>query len=141
MEISDVRRRVSALIEKARRSAAERRGRSDQAARDYERFLEHTAVPLFRQVAASLKASGYNFTVFTPAGSVRLMSDKSAEDYVELLLDTGAPQPVVVGHTSHVRGRRVVESTKPVRQAEVSELTDEDVLDFLLTELEPLVER
>ena len=46
------------------------------------------AVPLFRQVANALKADGYAFTVFTPSGSVRLMSDRVADDYIELTLDT-----------------------------------------------------
>ena len=39
MEISDVRRRLTATIEQARRGAAERRTRHDEAAREYGVFL------------------------------------------------------------------------------------------------------
>ncbi len=88
MEISVVRKRLTETIERAKKQAADRRGRSDQAARDFEVFLQKVAVPLFRQVANALKADGYAFTVFTPSGSVRLMSDRAAEDYIELSLDT-----------------------------------------------------
>jgi len=38
VEISEVRRRLRAAIEKARRESAERRARTDAAARDYETF-------------------------------------------------------------------------------------------------------
>ncbi len=52
-------------------------------------------MPLFRQVANVLKAEGYQFTVFTPGGSVRLMSERNAEDYIELSLDTSGDEPLV----------------------------------------------
>jgi hypothetical protein len=141
METSEVRKRVNALIDTARRTAAERRARNDETSREYERFLEQVAVPIFRQVAGALKASSYNFTVFTPGGSVRLMSDKNADDYVELSLDTTGARPVVAGHSSRTRGRRVIESERPIAERPVEELTDHDVLEFLLKEIEPLVER
>lgn len=141
METSVVRKRISDTIEQARRAAAERRARNDGAARDYARFLDQTAVPLFRQIAGSLKASNFNFTVFTPSGSVRLMSDKSAEDFVELTLDTSGDRPVVMGRTSRARGRRVVESEKPVADVAVADLSDDHLLDFMALELAPFVER
>ena len=59
MEMSIVRRRFSETIERAGSGAAERRERGDEAARDFELFLEKIAVPLFRQVANALKADGY----------------------------------------------------------------------------------
>jgi hypothetical protein len=132
---------LNLLIDGARRLASERRARNDEAGRAYERFLEHIAIPLFKQVAGSLKASSYNFTVFTPSGSVRLMSDKTAEEYIEVSLDTSGERPVVVGHTSRARGRRVIESERPIADAAVGDLTDEHVLEFLLKEIEPFVER
>jgi hypothetical protein len=141
METSAVRQRLTQLIDRAKRSASERRVRNDEAARTYERFLNETAIPLFRQVAGSLKASNYHFTVFTPGGGVRLMSDKTAEDYIELSLDTSGDHPVVIGHTSRARGRRVVESERPIAEKAVADLTDEDVLEFMLKEIEPFVER
>jgi hypothetical protein len=141
VETSVVRQRLNQLIDRAKRSASERRARNDEAGRAYTRFLDQTAIPLFRQVAGSLKASTYNFTVFTPGGSVRLMSDKSAQDYIEVSLDTAGDTPIVMGHTSRARGNRVLESERPVAEKAVADLTDDDLLEFLLKEIEPFVER
>jgi hypothetical protein len=140
MESSTVRNRLNLAIDAARRSSAERRARNDEASRSYERFLEF-AVPLFKQVAQALKASGYPFTVFTPGGSVKLMSDKSAEDYIELSLDSSGENPAVVGRVSRTRGSRVMDSELPIAQKPVAELTEEDVLEFVLKVIAPFVER
>jgi len=141
MEISTVRNRIRETIERARRAAAARRARTDEAAREYERFLAQIATPLVKQVANALRVDGYMFTVFTPGGSVRLMSDRSAQDYVELTLDAGGDEPRVLGRSSRARGSRVIESERPVADKNVRDLTEDDVLGYLLTELEPLVER
>jgi hypothetical protein len=140
METSTVRNRLNLVIDAAKRSSAARRARNDEAARAYERVLEF-AVPLFKQIAQALKVSGYLFSVFTPGGSVKLMSEKSPEDYIELSLDTSGDHPAVMGHVSRTRGRRVVESEHPIANKAVAELTEEDVFEFLLREIEPFVER
>ncbi len=139
MEISLVRKRLSDTIERAKRQAAERRARGDQASRDFDLFLQKIAVPLFRQVANALKAEGYAFTVFTPSGSVRLMSDRSASDFVELTLDTSENPPRVIGQVSRERGRRVLDTERPIGAPET--LTEDQLLDFLMKELEAFVER
>ena len=142
MEIADVRKRVLETIDRAKRGATERRARVDQAAREYDVFLDQMAVPLFRQVASALRAEGHLFSVFTPSGSVRLTSDRSAEDYIELALDTTGAHPQVLGHSSRSRGRRGTETERPLGQGgPVRDLTEEDVLAFVMKELEPLVER
>ena len=139
MEISDIKRRVVETIERARRRAGERRTRVDEATREYDAFLDRIAIPVFKQVANVLRAEGHMFTVFTPGGSVRLMSDRAAEDYVELELDTSGDEPAVSGHSSRSRGRRVVESEGPIGPP--ASLTEEDVLSFVLKSIEPFVER
>jgi hypothetical protein len=139
MEISVVRRRLTETIERAKKQAAGRRGRADQASRDFELFLQKIAVPLFRQVANALKADGYSFTVFTPSGSVRLMSDRSASDYIELTLEASGDPPQVMGQISRARGSRVLDSEHAIGAPDA--LTEEQVLDFLLKELEAFVER
>ena len=141
METSDLRRRLSDTIDTARRTAAERRARTDEASRAYAQFLDTIAVPLFRQVANVLKVSGHFFTVFTPSGAVRLMSDKSAEDYIELSLDTSGEEPMVLGTSKRARGRRVVESERAIAEVSVAQLTEEPLVEYLLKELEPFVER
>ena len=137
MEISLVRKRLTETIERARQHAAERRGRGDQAARDFELFLQNIAVPLIRQLANALKANGYAFTVFTPTGSVRMMSDRTAEDYIELTLDADENPPRVVAQISRTRGRRVIDAERGVGAP--ADLTEEQLLDFLLKELESFV--
>lgn len=139
MEISVVRRRLTETIERAKKQAVDRRNRADQASRDFEVFLQKIAVPLFRQLANALKADSYAFTVFTPSGSVRLMSDRTAEDYIELTLDATENPPQIVGQISRARGGRVIDSERPIGAPDL--LTEEQLLDFLLKELEAFVER
>jgi hypothetical protein len=139
METSEIRKRLQHTIDRAKKNAAERRARGDEAGRTFETFLAATAVPIFRQVANILRFEGYLFNVFTPSGSVRLMSDRTAEDFVELFLDTSGEAPQVIGHTRHSRGRRVLESERAIGAP--GELSEEAVLAFLLKELEAFLER
>jgi hypothetical protein len=142
MDIPEVRRRLRAAIEGGRREVAARRERSDAATRAYDEFLPARAVPAFHLVAQALVAEGYPFKVFTPAGSVRLASERSGDDYIELTLDTTQDPPTVIGRTSRGRGRRAVSSERPIRDgASVADLTGDDVLEFVLTEIVPFVER
>ncbi|MDR1988807.1 MAG: hypothetical protein LBQ09_01095 [Acidobacteriaceae bacterium] len=141
MEISQVRQRLNDTIERARRAAADRRARNDSAARAYDVFLTDRAVPLFRQVANALKAAGYQFTVFTPSGNVRLASDRNADDFIEIGLDTSGDEPAIVGHVSRARGRRVQESERAIGARLVEDTTEEQLLEFLMRELTPFVER
>jgi hypothetical protein len=142
MEISDVRRRVRGAIDSARRAAEERRARSAQAANHYEAFLRTTAVPVFQIVAAALIAEGHRFRVSTPVDSVRLESDASPEDFIELALDMTLDPPEAVGRTSRGRGRRQLMSERPIKEhTAVADLSEEDVLSFLVAELVPFVER
>jgi hypothetical protein len=139
MEISEVRQRLLQTIDRAKRQAAERLVRSDEAARQFDTFLNNVAVPLFRQAANVLRAEGYLFNLFTPSGSVRLMSDRTAEDFIEVSLDSSVDPPQVMGHSSRSRGRRVVEAERALGDPEA--LTDDDLLEYLSKELEPFVER
>jgi hypothetical protein len=142
MEVAEVRRRVRAAIEAARKAAQDRRTRTDQASREYETFLRDIAVPVFRVFASALVAEGHRFKVFTPAESVRLAAESSPEDYIEITLDAAAEAPAVMGRTNRGRGRRGVASERPIKDVEsIAQLTDEDVLAFLASEIGPFVER
>jgi hypothetical protein len=142
MEIPEVRRRLRAAIDHARREVAARRERSDAASVLYTEFLEQRAVPTFHTFAAALVAEGYRFKVFTPTGSVRLASENAGEDFIEILLDPTQDPPRVTGHTSRARGRRSTSSERPIREgAGAADLTEEDVLEFLVEEIVPFVER
>ena len=140
MEISDVRKRLLQTVERAKLQAAERRARNDAAATWFGPFLDTVAVPLVRQVAQALRAESHlSFNVFTPSGSVRLMSERNAEDFIELFLDTTGTEPRVVGRTRRSRGSRVLESEEALGAP--GALSEEDVLAFLLRALEGFVER
>jgi hypothetical protein len=141
METSIVRNRLRDAIERARRAAAERRAASDTASREFAEFLETTAIPLFRQLANALKVSGYPFIVNTPADSVSLVSERSGEDFIQLSLDTAGDEPHALLRTSRSRGRRLFESERPIGKGPITALTDELLLDILLKELEPFVEK
>jgi hypothetical protein len=140
IETSELRRRLRSAIQQSRSNAAAKRERSDAAAREYDTFLSTIAVPVVQQFANVLSGEGHQFHVGTPAGSVRLTSAGSGEDYVEILLDTSEDPPEIVGRTSRGRGRRMVTSERPVRErTAIAELNEEDVLAFLLTEIVPFV--
>lgn len=142
MEISHVRRRLAAAIERARRQGQERRQRSQEAQRAYETFLSDVAVPVARMVANALKAEGYSFTVATPAGGVRLISDKGRDDYIDIALDEAADPPEAVGRTRYTRGSRTISEERPIKAGTPPHaITDDDVLEFLVRALGPWLER
>lgn len=140
MEISDIRKRVLQAIDQSRRAAAGRRARVDAASAAYDRFLAQVATPIFKQFAGVLKAEGYGFQVFTPGGGLRLASERASEDFIELRLDVSGDLPVVLGHVNRARGSRVLASERPIGVG-VAELTEQDVLEFLVQEIQPFVER
>jgi hypothetical protein len=141
METSIVRRRVTETIERARRSAAQRREKSEEAARAYDEFLQQVATPLVKQIAGALRASGYPFGVFTPGGAVRLSSERASQDYIEISLDNSGDEPVVLGRVSRARGRRIIETEQPIATGPIGELTEDQLLEFVMKELERFVER
>ena len=142
MEVSAVRQQILQTIERAKRAAADRRAANDEAGREYGVFLDQLAVPLFRQTSSVLRAEGYLFNLFTPSGGVRLMSDKSADDFIELVLDTTGAVPQVVGRTSRAWGNRTNVSEQPLNPSgPIREVAEADVLAFLLKALEQFVER
>jgi hypothetical protein len=142
IEISELRKRLRSAIDKSRQAAASRRARVDAASAAYARFLEGMAGPLVQMLANALRAEGYHFTVFMPSGGLRLASAKSGDDFIEFLLDTSAPEPLVTLRVNRARGRRVVQHERPVRErTPVDQLTEEDVLQALLDEIGPFVER
>src|SRR5512142_1046928 len=133
IEVSEIRKRLRHTIDQAKRAHAERRARTDAAASAYEAFVSEIATPVFRMFAAALKAEGYPFSVFTPAGGLRLMSERSSDDFIELFLDTAVDPPMVSARVNRGRGRHLVTTEQPVREgAAVDDLTDEDVTAFLL---------
>jgi hypothetical protein len=142
MEISDIRRRLRLTIDRAKRTTTERRARADAAGRAYQVFLTGVATPVFQMFANALKAEGYAFQVFTPAAGLRLMSERSSDDFVELALDPTTDPPSVLARINRGRGSRVVTAERTLGgDAQIEQITQEDVLLFLLAEIEPFVEK
>ena len=137
-DVGVVRKRVRLAIEQARRDQAERRGRVGEARKAYDEFLERAAVPAFRVLATILKAEGLPFEVMTPAGGVRLQSERNREDAIELELDVTAdpPQPLVT--ITRVRGSRTIQTDRTIAgTTPLTTLTEDDVIEMLLEELRP----
>jgi hypothetical protein len=141
MDVSELRRGILRALEVARQDASDRRRLRDDAAAAYEKFLEHVATPLMRQASDVLRAEKHEVTVQTPGGSVRLVSDRSAQDFIEFELETSGASPHVIGRTSLARGRKgvVVEERQLAAGKAISQITEDDVARFLLTEIQRLV--
>ena len=143
MDVSELRRRILRALDDAKNDAALRRTEVDASQRAYDEFLERVAVPVLRQTQLVLKAEGHSFTVHAPAGGARIVSDSSAETFLEFVLDQSGERPLVIGRTSRQRGRgRVAVEERPVViDKPIAAVTDEDVAAFLVAELPRLVRR
>ena len=129
-------------MDEAKRRSAERRARTDEASRAWEEVLTATAVPAFHTMVQALTGEGHRFKVLTPANSVRLALERSAEEFIELALDTDRDDPTVVVRSTRGRGRRMVSNERAVRPGNaVATMTQEDVVGVLLDELVPFIER
>lgn len=143
MEVAELRRQLLREIELARAEAAERRQGSDAAHAAYARFIVEVAGPLVRQTVSVLRAEGLPFQAQTPAGSARIASDKSPDDFIEFVLDTSVRPPRVLGRASaavhrqhvHVDERPIAEGTP------IGKLTDNDLLPFLIPAVARLAAR
>lgn len=141
METGEVRKRVLRAISEARDRKKQRRELTAEAERAYEAFLEQVATPIFQQVASALRAEKQAFTVFTPGGGLRLSADRGRDDFVELALDLSDERAQVVGRVRHTRGSRTLDTTTPVKAGvSLAELTEDDLLGFLLEALQPWLE-
>jgi hypothetical protein len=137
-DVALIRKRIHTEIEKARRDQAERRARTAEATRAYEEFLETAAVPIFRMFANVLKSEGLPFEVMTPAGGVRLQSERHREDAIEMELDTTADPPTPLVTITRARGSRIVQSDRTIKgSVPLVQLTENDVVEMLIEELRP----
>jgi hypothetical protein len=142
IDVGEVRRRLKGALETARRTAAERRGRGDEAAKHYEVFLAQRAVPMFQHMAAALTGDGHPFKMMTPAGAVRLSPERAPDEFIEVTLDASFDPPEVLVHVVRRRGGRTIETEQPLRErTPVADLTEEHVLEALLREIVPFIQR
>ena len=126
----------------ARDRAQRRRQLAADAETAYDGFLANVATPLAKQIANALQAEGYAFTLSTPGRGLRLALDRGRDDFIELALETDADEPTVIGRIRRTRGSRTIEEERPVKRgASPDQLSEEDLLDFFASALEPWLER
>lgn len=141
MDVAALRKRILRELDRPGTvtSAADRRASGDTARQQFSRLLDTTIVPLLKQTADILKAEGTLCRVHTPSDHAQLAFDRSPEDFVEIMLDTALP-PHVIGRSSVRRkGGTLVEDRIVGVGKEIDEITDEDVVSYLLPELRKIL--
>ena len=141
-EVAEVRQRVLTMVERSRQDATERRARARRDEVQARRFIQETATPLVQQVLSVLKAEGFQYSLSTPAGSVRIVFEGRHEDFIDLAVDTTQDPVAIMTLVSHLRGKSVSTTERPLADGvELEQLTDEHVLAFLLSALPAFVAR
>lgn len=142
METSDVRRRLRGAIEQAKRRAADRRAVADEASRVWGERLAATIVPAFQAVQNALSGEGFKFSLSTPGETARLSPERSAAEFVEIALDTTRELPAVILRSTRGRGNRTIESERVVAEGpEIADLTEDALVNALIEEIVPFIER
>lgn len=142
MDVAALRKRILRELDRpgaVMPTSADRRATGDTARQQFSRLLDTTIVPLLRQTADILKAEGTLCRLHTPSDHVQLAFDRSPEDFIEVMLDTAMP-PRVIGRSSVRRkGGTLVEDRIIGVGREIDEISDEDVVSYLLPELRKIV--
>ena len=143
MEVAELRQQILREIERAQVKAVERRQSGDAAHSAYAKFIVEVAGPLVIQTAQILRAERLPFQAQTPAGSARIASDASADDFIEFVLDTSVRPPRVMGRSSVAVSRHnvVVEEVPIAPGTSIAELKDTDLLPFLIPAIGRLAAR
>lgn len=143
MEISDVRRKLRDAVAEAKRNAADRRSRHDEASRAWADALERIVLPVCRQVVNVLKAEAHPVQIFTPADHVRIGFESRPQDFVELVLQADGSEAIVLGRISQSRGRETITEERAFVRggAAIAAMTEEQVLDFVSNALAGILVR
>ncbi|BCS31621.1 hypothetical protein TBR22_A08230 [Luteitalea sp. TBR-22] len=142
LETAEVRRQLTHRLAELKKAQAQRRASADAARTAFDAILEREIAPTMRQFAQALKAEGFAFSVQTPAGAARLVSDRSSDNAIDVFLEVGGAQPAVIVRSAYSRGRRQLEDERTLAQGEaIGRIDGERVLAVLLDVIEPFVER
>ena len=139
-ELTDLRRRVRQAMQDAKRKAAQRREARDEASKAWDTAVAEVVEPAATQMAAALTGEGLPFRLETPRGTIRLVSERSKDDYIELVLDADDERdaPEVIGRNVIGRGRQSVTVIEESLGTPF-ELTDDAVTEFLLKAIGPWI--
>ena len=142
LDTAEVRKQLTHRLAELRKAQTQRRTATDAARTAFDTVAEREIAPTVRQLAQALKAEGFPFTVQTPSGVVRLVSDRSSENVIDIVLELGGKQPSVVVRSAYSRGRRQLEDERTLAEgAAIATIDAERVLAVLLDVIEPFVER
>lgn len=142
LDTAEVNRRLTHYLADLQKAAARRRTDTDEARRAFDEVLEREVAPTFRQFAQVLKSRGFNFSVQTPAGAVRLVSERSSDDFLAVELDVTRRPPAVLAIRQYTRGRRLLADERLIGEgAGIASVDAERTLDVLLELIEPFVEK
>jgi len=142
LDTAEVRKQLTHRLAELRKAQTQRRTATDTARTAFDSVAEREIAPTVRQLAQALKAEGFPFTVQTPSGVVRLVSDRSSENVIDIVLELGGKQPSVVIRSAYSRGRRQLEDERTLAEgAAIATIDAERVLAVLLDVIEPFVER
>lgn len=137
-EIADLRRRVRQAIQDAKQKSAARRAARDEASAAWAAAVSTIVEPVATDVAAALTGEGLPFRLDTPRGTVRLVSERSADDYIEMVLDDSDERdaPEVIGRSVRARGRQSVTIVEEL-MGPPSQLSEDRVIVFLMNAIAP----
>ena len=141
MDVAELRKRILRELDRPApgQAVGDRRATADAARAAFTRLLHGTLAPLVLQTASILKAEGELCQVHTPADYVRLAFDSSHEDFIEFRLDTTHPPHVIGRGSVRRKGGTIVEDRIVGVGKAVEDITEEDVLAFLLPELRKIL--
>ena len=143
MEVAELRQQILREIARAQTTVMERRQSGDAAHDAYAKFIDEVAGPLVLQAVQILRAERLPYQAQTPADSARIASEKSADDFVEFVLDTSIRPPRVLGRSSVTVSRRnvVVEEVPIAPEKAIEDLQDRGLLPFLFPAIGRLAAR
>lgn len=139
-ELADLRRRVRQAIQDAKQKAAARRTARDEASAAWATAVAEIVEPAATSVAAALTGEAMPFRLETPRGTIRLVSERSADDYMEIVLDDSDERdaPEVIGRTVRARGRQSVTVMEELL-GPPSQLSEDRVIAFFMKAIAPFV--
>ena len=139
-ELTDLRRRVRQAIQDAKRKAADRRAARDEASKAWATAVAEVVEPEATVMAAALTGEGLPFRLETPRGTIRLVSERSADDYIEIVLDESdeRDEPEVIGRSVIGRGRQSITVIEEPLGAP-SDLAPDRVTAFFLNAIGPWI--
>ena len=139
-ELADLRRRVRQAIQDAKQQAAARRTARDEAGAAWATAVAEIVEPAATNVAAALTGEAMPFRLETPRGTIRLVSERSADDYMEIVLDDSDERDAseVIGRTVKARGRQSVTVIEELL-GPPSQLSEDRVIAFFMKAIAPFV--